>query len=184
MLVLIGLLLAGMTLALKITAGRAILGFFLPTAAIGMLLAILLDASVATIVMAVIAIIGGALNGNSLEFAAYTFLGGMAGIIAVRKGDRLQVFVQAAIAIFIVNVVVVSIFSLLGARDIRGVLELWFASGVAAHRVLGRGGRDVRRARLGLRDPDGVPAAGAREPVAAAAAPPPGRDARGPITTR
>ena len=131
-LVLIGLLLAGMTLALKVTAGRAILGFFLPTMAIGMLLAILLDASVATVVVAVIAIIGGALNDNSLEFAAYTFLGGMAGIIAVRKGDRLQVFVQAAIAIFIVNVAVVSVFSLLGARDIRGVLELWFASGAAA----------------------------------------------------
>ena len=68
-----------------------------------MLLAILLDASVATVVVAVIAIIGGALNGNSLEFAAYIFLGGMAGIVAVRKGDRLQVFVQAAIAIFVVN---------------------------------------------------------------------------------
>ncbi|MBA2299307.1 MAG: HDIG domain-containing protein, partial [Chloroflexi bacterium] len=131
-LVLIGLLLAGTTLALKITAGRVFLGYFLPTAAIGMLLAILLDASVATILVAVIAIIGGALNGNSLEFAAYTFLGGMAGIIAVRKGDRLQVFVQAAIAVFLVNIVVVSVFSLLGARDIRGVLELWFASGVAA----------------------------------------------------
>jgi cyclic-di-AMP phosphodiesterase PgpH len=129
---LIGLLLAGTTLALKITAGRAILGYFLPTAAIGMLLAILLDASVATIVVAVIAIIGGALNDNSLEFASYTFLGGMAGIIAVRKGDRLQVFVQAAIAVFVVNLVVVSIFSLLGARDIRGVLELWFASAAAA----------------------------------------------------
>jgi putative nucleotidyltransferase with HDIG domain len=131
-LVLIGLLLVGTTLAMKITAGRAILGYFLPTAAIGMLLAILLDASVATVMVAVIAIIGGALNGNSLEFAAFTFLGGMAGIIAVRKGDRLQVFVQAAIAVFVVNIVVVSVFSLLGARDIRGVLELWFASGAAA----------------------------------------------------
>ena len=131
-LVLIGLLLAGMTLALKITAGRQILGFFLPTAAIGMLLAVLLDASVATVVIAVIAIVGGALNGASLEFAAYTFLGGMAGVIAVRKGDRLQVFVQAAIAVFIVNAMVVTVFSLLGARDIRGVLELWLASGVSA----------------------------------------------------
>jgi len=131
-LVLIGLLVAGITLALKITAGRAILAYFLPTMAVGMLLAILLDASVATVVVAVIAIIGGALNNNSLEFAAYTFLGGMAGIIAVRKGDRLQVFVQAAVAIFVVNVAVVSVFSLLGARDVRGVLELWFASGAAA----------------------------------------------------
>jgi cyclic-di-AMP phosphodiesterase PgpH len=131
-LVLIGLLLVGATFALKVTAGRSILQFFVPSAAIGMLLAILLDASVATIVIAVIAIIGGAVNGGSLEFATYTFLGGMAGIVAVRKGDRLQVFVQAAIAVFIVNAMVVSVFSLLGARDIQGVLELWFASAASA----------------------------------------------------
>ena len=131
-LMLIGLLVVGTTLALKITAGREVLGFFLPTAAIGMLLAILLDASVATVVIAVIAIIGGALNGSTLEFTAYTFLGSLAAIVAIRKGDRLQIFVQAAIAVFVVNAMVVSVFSLLGTRDIRGVLELWLASGVSA----------------------------------------------------
>ena len=126
------MLVAGATLALKITAGRSILQFFLPTAAIGMLLAILLDASLATIVIAIIAVIGGAVNGSSLEFTTYTFLGGVAGIIAVRKGDRLQVFVQAAFAIFIVQAAVVTVFSLLGERDVRGLLELWFASAASA----------------------------------------------------
>ena len=127
-LILIGLVLIGATVALKITADRSILQFFLPTAAIGMLLAILLDASLAMMVLGVVAIVGGAVNGTSLEFSAYTFLGGLAGIVAVRRGDRLQVFVQAAIAVFVVNAMVVSVFSLLGARDIQGVLELWFAS--------------------------------------------------------
>jgi cyclic-di-AMP phosphodiesterase PgpH len=131
-LVLIGLLVVGATLALKITAGRPTLPFFLPTAAIAILLAILLDASLATIVIAVIAVIGGAINGNSLEFTTYIFLGGMAGIVAVRRGDRLQVFVQAAVAVFVVNALVVSVFSLLGARDLRGILELWFASAASA----------------------------------------------------
>ncbi|MEP6639396.1 MAG: HDIG domain-containing metalloprotein, partial [Chloroflexota bacterium] len=131
-LVLIGLLVVGATLALKITAGRPTLPFFLPTAAIAILLAILLDASIATIVIAVVAVIGGAVNGSSLEFTAYIFLGGMAGIVAIRRGDRLQVFVQAAIAVFVVNALVVSVFSLLGARDLRGVLELWFASAASA----------------------------------------------------
>ncbi len=97
-----------------------------------MLLAILLDASIATIVIAIIALLGGAVNGNSLEITTYIFLGGMAGILAVRRGDRLQVFVQAAIAVFVVNALVVSVFSLLGARDIRGILELWFASAASA----------------------------------------------------
>jgi cyclic-di-AMP phosphodiesterase PgpH len=131
-LILIGLLVAGATLALKVTADRPTLPFFLPTAAIAILLAILLDASVATIVIALVAVIGGAVNGGSLEFAAYIFLGGMAGIIVVRRGDRLQAFVQAAAAVFVVNGLVVTVFSLLGARDIQGVLELWVASAVSA----------------------------------------------------
>jgi putative nucleotidyltransferase with HDIG domain len=131
-LVLIGLLVVGATLALKVTAGRPTLPFFLPTAAIAILLAVLLDASIATIVIAVIAVIGGAVNGNSLEFTTYIFLGGMAGIVAIRRGDRLQVFVQAAVAVFVVNALVVSVFSLLGARDLRGILELWFASAASA----------------------------------------------------
>jgi len=131
-LILVGLLLVGVTLALKITAGRPTLPFFLPTAAMAMLLAVLLDASIATILMAFVAIIGGAANGSSLEIATYIFLGGMAGIVAVRRGDRLQVFLQAAVAVFVTNGLVVSVFSLLGARDLRGILELWFASAAAA----------------------------------------------------
>jgi putative nucleotidyltransferase with HDIG domain len=130
-LVLIGLLVFGATVALKLTAGRSILTYFLPTAAIGMLLTILLDATIATFVMALIAIVAGAVNGSSLEIAAYVFLGGMAGIATVRRGDKLQVFVQAGIAVAVVNALVVSVFSLLGERDIRGVLELWLASAAA-----------------------------------------------------
>jgi hypothetical protein len=131
-LILVGLLVVGATLALKLTAGRPTLPFFLPTAAIAILLAILVDAPTATIVIAIVAVVGGAVNGASLEFASYIFLGGMAGIIAVRRGDRLQVFVQAAFAVFVVNALVVLVFSLLGARDVRGVLELWFASAASA----------------------------------------------------
>jgi hypothetical protein len=131
-LILIGLLIVGVTLALKFTAGRPTMPFFLPTAAIAMLLAVLLDASIATIVMAFVAIIGGAVNGASLELATYIFLGGMAGIVGVRKGDRLQVFLQAAVAVFVVSGLAVTVFSLLGARDLRGILELWFASAASA----------------------------------------------------
>jgi putative nucleotidyltransferase with HDIG domain len=131
-LILTGLLIVGAALALQVTAGRPTLPYFLPTAAIAMLLAVLLDASMATIVMAFVAVIGGAVNGVSLEFATYIFLGGMAGIVGVRKGDRLQVFLQAAVAVFLVNALVVAVFSLLGARDLRGILELWFASAASA----------------------------------------------------
>ena len=130
-LILIGLLLIGTTIALQLTADRSILTFILPTAAVGMLLAVLLDATIATFVMALIAIVAGAVSGLSLEIAAYTFLGGMAGIVTVRRGDRLQVFIQAGIAVAVVNALVVSVFSLLGERDLQGVLELWGASAVS-----------------------------------------------------
>ena len=40
--------------------------------------AILLDADAATVLMAVVAVIAGAVNGNSLEIGSYVFLGGLA----------------------------------------------------------------------------------------------------------
>ena len=133
-LVLIGLIVVGMTLLLKLTAGRAGLPFILPTAAAGMLLAILLDAGVATVVLALIALLGGAVNGTegSLELMAYIFLGGMAGIVGIRRGDRFQVFVQAGLAVAIVNVLVVATYGFLGVHDARGVIELIGASLLSA----------------------------------------------------
>ena len=133
-LVLIGVIVIGVTLLLKVTAGRAGLPFILPTAAAAMLLAILLDAGVATIVIAMIAMLGGAVNGadGSLELMAYIFLGGMAGIVGIRRGDRFQVFVQAGLAVAIVNVLVVAIYGFLGVHDARGVIELMGASLLSA----------------------------------------------------
>jgi putative nucleotidyltransferase with HDIG domain len=131
-LVLVSLLVVFCALALKLTAGRATLPFLIPTAAVGMLLAILLDAGAATVVVAVIAVIAGAVHGNSLELMAYTLFGGFAGIVAIRRGDRLQVFLQAGIAVFVVNALVVSTFSLLGTRDLTGVVQLWAASAASA----------------------------------------------------
>ena len=130
-LLLVGLMLIVATLALKLTAGRSILPFFLPVAAIGILVAILLDAGAATVILAVVALLAGAINGGSLEMAAYVFLGGFAGILGVRRGDRLHVFVQAGFAVAVVNIAVVSTFALLGQRDLTGVLQLWAASAVA-----------------------------------------------------
>ena len=131
-LVLIGLIVVGATLILKLTAGRPGLPFVVPTAAAAMLLAILLDAGVATVVLAMLALLGGAVNGNLLELMAYMFFGGMAGIIAIRRGDRLQVFVQAGLAVAIVNVLVVAAYGFLGSHDARGVIELMGASVLSA----------------------------------------------------
>ena len=128
---LLSLLLLFAVFALKLSAGRPWLPYALPLAAVGMLVTILLDAGAAMVLTALIALLAAAVNGGSLELAAYTLLGGIAGIVTVRRGDRLGVFVQAGLAVFLVNSLSIITFTLLGDRDIRGVLELLGASAVA-----------------------------------------------------
>ena len=129
---LLSLLLLVAVLALKLTAGRTWLPYALPLAAIGMLVTVLLDAGAAMVLTALIAVLAAAVNGAGLELAAYVMLGGIAGIVAVRRGDRLIVFVQAGFAVFIVSALVVMTFALLGDQDIQGVLQLLLASAVSA----------------------------------------------------
>jgi len=131
-LLLLSLLLLITVFALKLTAGRAWLPYAMPVAAVGMLVTVLLDGGVAMVLTALLAVLAAAVNGGGLELAAYTMLGGIAGIVAVRRGDRLVVFVQAGFAVFVVDALVVITFALLGDRDIRGVVELVAASAVSA----------------------------------------------------
>ena len=154
-LLLLSLLLLFAVFALKLTAGRPWLPYALPLAAIGMLVTVLLDAGVAMVMTALIAVLAAAVNGTGLELGAYVLLGGIAGIVAVRRGDRLAVFVQAGIAVFVVNALVVLTFALLGDQDIRGVLQLWGASAVVRGRVGGRGRREFAVLGSRVRDPDG-----------------------------
>jgi putative nucleotidyltransferase with HDIG domain len=131
-LALVGLLVVFATFALKLTAGRATLPFLLPIAAVGLLVTVLLDADAAVIVTAMIAIIGGAENGPSLELGTYILVGGFAGVIAIRRGDRFANFIQAGAATFAAQALVVTAFSLLGERDLTGVVQLIGAAAVSA----------------------------------------------------
>jgi hypothetical protein len=129
---LVWLLIAFGTLLLQLTAGRPALPFILPLAAIGLLVTVLLDSETAILVTAVVAIVAGTVNGPSLELGTYAMLGGLAGILAIRRGDRLQTFIQAGAAIFVVQAVVVTAFSLLGERDLTGVVQLIGAAALSA----------------------------------------------------
>jgi putative nucleotidyltransferase with HDIG domain len=131
-LLLLSLLLLVAVLALKLTAGRAWLPYALPLAAVPMLVTVLLDAGVAMVLTALLAILAAAVNGAGLELAAYVMLGGIAGIVGVRRGDRLAVFIQAGVGVFVIQALVVGTFALLGDQDIRGVLELIGAAAVSA----------------------------------------------------
>jgi putative nucleotidyltransferase with HDIG domain len=129
---LVWLLIAFATFALQLTQGRAALPFILPMPAIGMLVAVLLDAQAAVVVTALVAVVAGAVNGASLEIGTYAMLGGLAGILAIRRGDRLQSFLQGGAAAFVAQAVVVTAFSLLGERDLTGVVQLIGAAAASA----------------------------------------------------
>jgi cyclic-di-AMP phosphodiesterase PgpH len=130
--VLIWLLVTLATFAVQLTAGRPALPFILPISAVGLLVTVLLDAETAILVSAAVAVIAGAVNGPSLELGTYAMLGNVAGILAIRRGDRLQNFIQAGAAIFVVQAVVVTSFSLLGERDLTGVVQLIGAASLSA----------------------------------------------------
>jgi cyclic-di-AMP phosphodiesterase PgpH len=130
-LVLVGLLLLVITVAMRATADRSVLPYFVPTAATALLLSVLLDSSVALVMTALLAVLAATITGLA-ELGAYVFLGGLAGLIVVRRGERLGHFVQAGLAMALVNIVVVSTFTLLGDHDLTGVIQLWGASLAAA----------------------------------------------------
>ena len=67
-LLLVALVLVVTVLAMKATGDRSVLPYVIPTAAVGLLLAVLLDAGAALIVTGMLALLGGAIVGN-VEFA-------------------------------------------------------------------------------------------------------------------
>jgi putative nucleotidyltransferase with HDIG domain len=74
-------------------------------------------------VTGMLALIGGAVVG-SVEFAAFILFGGVAGIIVVRRGEKVTHFIQSAVAIAVVCIGVITLFTLLGDRDFTGFFEL------------------------------------------------------------
>ena len=130
-LLLMGLVLLVSTLVLRLTAERSVLPYLVPTAAAALLLTVLLDAGVGLVMLALLSVLAGAVTGLA-EVGAYLFLGGLAGIIVIRRGERVTQYVQAGIAMAVVNVTVVTAFALLGDGDAAGLLQLALASLAAA----------------------------------------------------
>ncbi len=124
---LIGLIFVVSVLALKLPGGRAWLPYAMPIAAAGMLLTLLLDAGVGIVMVALLAVLtglAGLASGSSVELSAYVLLGGFAGILAIGKGERQHYFIQAALAVALVEAAVVGAFGLLGEHDTAGMLQL------------------------------------------------------------
>lgn len=126
-LLLVGLVLVGSTLLVGVTADRSVLPYLVPVAAGGLLLSVLLDAGVALIVLSIVAVLGGAVTGQA-QFPAYVLLGGVSGVIVLRRGERLGQYVQAGVAMAVANVAVVTAFGALAASDLAGLLQLEVAA--------------------------------------------------------
>ncbi len=131
-LVLIALVFVLAALAEKLPAGRAWTPYAVPTAATGMLLTVLLDAGAGAVALALLAAMVGLASPASPELAGYVFLGGMAGMLAIHKGERLHYFVQAAAAVALAGIAVIGGFALLGQHDATGMLQLSVAAVVSA----------------------------------------------------
>jgi hypothetical protein len=116
--------------AIKIAGGRSIWSFMVPSAAAVMLIAILLDGYTAAALAAALAVVAGTANGASLEIATVTLAGGMVSLLALSRAERLNVFVRAGLLLAAANVGVTLAFSLLGQRDVAGMVQL-SAVGVA-----------------------------------------------------
>jgi putative nucleotidyltransferase with HDIG domain len=129
---LVSLALLTATTLFVITSDRSVAPFLVPTAAVGLLLAVLLDSGIASVVTAMVAIMAGVVTG-SMDLAAYTFLGGIVGTIVIGRGERLSQFAQAGAAIAVTNVAVVLAFTIIvGTNDMQITLQLLAAAVVSA----------------------------------------------------
>ncbi len=129
---LVSLALLTATALLVATADRAVAPYLVPTAAVGLLLAVLLDAGLASVATAMVAVLAGVVTG-SMDLAAYTFLGGIVGTIVIGRGERLSQFAQAGAFIAVTNVAVVLAFTIIvGSENMEMTLQLLGAALISA----------------------------------------------------
>ena len=86
----------------------SLIGYMVPTAAVSMLTAVLLDRKLAIFVSAVMSIFVGLMMGNQLEFAALSFIGGAVGVFSVSDISERTDVTRASIYIVLANVVAVT----------------------------------------------------------------------------
>ncbi|MEP7357242.1 MAG: hypothetical protein ABI847_08380, partial [Anaerolineales bacterium] len=123
---LMGLLITAFLLAARLMVpGRTVLPFLFPAAALSMLLTVFTSPNLAMIVSILVGALVGYIGGNSLQLALYTGLGGILAALAVGRGDRLNQFFWAGLAVASVNVCVLLVFGLQNATiDPFGLLQL------------------------------------------------------------
>jgi len=93
---------------------HGLLSYLLPTAALSMLLAVLLDANLAILVTVLFSIIVGFMAGGVLELTIYSLLAGLVASLGLSKVERLSAFLRAGGYVALTNLAVIFVFQLPG----------------------------------------------------------------------
>jgi hypothetical protein len=111
--------------------GHTILPYLFPMAALSVMLAVLLDVRLGILITVLIGLIIGYVAGGSLEFTAYSVLGGLVGIFSLGRVERVNRLLWSGVYVSLTNVALVLIFRIPGnSVDSMGLLQL-VAAGVA-----------------------------------------------------
>ncbi|MGQ0601302.1 MAG: HD family phosphohydrolase, partial [Anaerolineales bacterium] len=103
--------------------------YFLPAAALAMLLTVLAGPNLAITVAVAMGALVGYIGGSSLELTIYTAMGGLVAAIALGRGERVDLFFWAGLASALANVGILLIFRVVNpATDIVGLAQLTAAS--------------------------------------------------------
>jgi putative nucleotidyltransferase with HDIG domain len=69
-------------------------------------------------------VLAGVMNRDALEPAVYVIAGGMVSLLAITRAERLNAFVRVFVALSVTNVAALTAFSLLGERELVGIVQL------------------------------------------------------------
>ena len=127
---LIGLLVNAFLLAAQLMVpNRVLMPYFLPAAALAMLLTVLVGPNLAITVAVAMGALVGYIGGSSLELTIYTAMGGLVAAIAVGRGERVDLFFWAGLASAVANIGILLIFRVVNpATDLVGLAQLVAAS--------------------------------------------------------
>jgi len=109
--------------------GHTLLPYLFPSAALSMLLMVLLGPQLAIAVTIVLSLLVGFMAGGSLELTAYVLVGGLIASLTLWRAESLNAFLRAGIYAILANVAVILAFRLPEQKlDLLGIVQLVLAS--------------------------------------------------------
>jgi len=116
---------AAAVMARLLVPGHTLLPYLFPAAAFAMLTGVLIDVELGVFLAALLSLLVGFVSGGSLELVAYSFLGSLAGTLALHGMQQLNSFAQAGAFVALANMLAVLAFRLYNQDlDSAGLVQL------------------------------------------------------------